>query len=81
MKKNKYLLLISSLGVLALLVAAAISENFLKEWHAIQGQARTQEGPIDVKLRQIVNPDLRESGPLRDLPRRNGTRGTGPFGS
>jgi len=61
MKKNKYLLLISSLGVLVLLVAAAVDENFLKDWHAIQGQARTQEGPIDVKLRQIVNADLRKA--------------------
>ncbi|HBR58741.1 MAG TPA: hypothetical protein DEA22_14930, partial [Blastocatellia bacterium] len=59
MKKNKYLLLISSLGVLVLLVAAAVSENFLKEWHMIQGASRTDEGGTDVRLRQIVNADLR----------------------
>ncbi|REJ75538.1 MAG: hypothetical protein DWQ47_08680 [Acidobacteria bacterium] len=58
MKKNKYLLLLSSVGVFALLVYAAVSENFLKEWHTIQSQARTTEGPIDVRLRQIVNPSL-----------------------
>lgn len=59
MKKNKYLLLISSLGVLALLVAAAVSENFLKEWQLIQGASRTDEGAAEVRLRQIVNTDLR----------------------
>ncbi len=59
MKKNKYLLLISSLGVLVLLIAAAVSENFLKEWHMIQGASRTDEGGTDVRLRQIVNADLR----------------------
>lgn len=58
MKKNKLLLLFSSLGVLLLLLAAAASENFLKDWHNIQGAARTQDGPIDVRLRQIVNKDL-----------------------
>jgi mono/diheme cytochrome c family protein len=58
MKKNKYLLLFSSLGVLLLLLIAAASENFLKEWHFIQGSARTQDGPIEVRLRQVVNTDL-----------------------
>ena len=59
MNKNKYLLLSSSIGVLLLLVVAAVSENFFKEWQQIQSTARTQEGPIDVRLRQIVNPNLR----------------------
>jgi cbb3-type cytochrome c oxidase subunit III len=59
MNKNKYLLMASSLGVLLLLVAAAISENFMKDWQEIQDVARTSEGPIDVRLRQVVNPDLR----------------------
>ncbi|QQS39696.1 MAG: c-type cytochrome [Acidobacteriota bacterium] len=58
MKKNKYLLLISSLGVFALLVYAAVSENFFKEWHSIQAGAKTSEGPLDVRLRQIINPSL-----------------------
>ncbi|MDM7922892.1 MAG: multiheme c-type cytochrome, partial [Pyrinomonadaceae bacterium] len=59
MNKNKYLLMISSIGVFALLAAAAISENFLKEWHSIQADAVTPEGPAAVQLRQIVNPELR----------------------
>ncbi|MBI3209515.1 MAG: c-type cytochrome [Candidatus Solibacter usitatus] len=59
MKKNKYLLLISSLGVFALLVAAAVEENFFKEWRSIQSSARNEEGPVPVMLRQVVNPSLR----------------------
>ena len=59
MNKNKYLLLFSSLGVLLLLVIAAVSENYLKEWHGIQATAKTQEGTIDTRLRQIVNPNLK----------------------
>jgi mono/diheme cytochrome c family protein len=58
MKKNKYLLLASSLGTLALLVAAAIQENFRKEWRQIQASAHSGEGAIRVQLRQIVNPGL-----------------------
>jgi cbb3-type cytochrome c oxidase subunit III len=61
MNKNKYLLMLSSLGVFVLLAAAAASENFFKEWHAVQGSATTQEGAIDVHLRQIVNPNLKTS--------------------
>jgi cbb3-type cytochrome c oxidase subunit III len=59
MSKNKYLLLISSLGVLALLVGAAVQENFLREWRQIQSQGRNEEGPIAVQLRQVVNPGLK----------------------
>jgi len=59
MNKNKYLLMISSIGVFLLLPAAAVSKNFLKEWHSIQVNATTTEGPIDVRLRQIVNPSLK----------------------
>lgn len=61
MEKNKYLLLGSSLGVLALLIAAAVEENFLKQWRRIQSQGRNEEGPIAVQLRQVVNPSLRIS--------------------
>ena len=61
MKKNKYLLLISSLGVLALLVVAAAQENFGREWRRIQAVAHGEEGPIPVALRQIVNPGLGSS--------------------
>ncbi|MBK6587856.1 MAG: hypothetical protein IPG22_06020 [Acidobacteria bacterium] len=59
MNKNKYLLMVSSIGVFLLLAAAAVSENFMKDWHSIQGNAKTTEGPIDLRLRQIVNPQLK----------------------
>ncbi|MFV0389663.1 MAG: c-type cytochrome [Pyrinomonadaceae bacterium] len=59
MNKNKYLLFFSSVGVLLLLVVAAVSENFFKEWHGIQAEAKTQDGPIEEHLRQIVNPALK----------------------
>jgi mono/diheme cytochrome c family protein len=59
MNKNKHLLLWSSLGVLALLIVAAVQENFLKQWREIQASARTDVGPVDVHLRQIVVPKLR----------------------
>lgn len=55
MRKNKYLLLASSLGVLALLIVAAVQEHYLREWRAIQRRARSEEGPVPVQLRQIVN--------------------------
>lgn len=58
MSQNKYLLLFSSLGVLGLLVCAAVQENFLKEWRRIQVSAQASTGPIDVRLRQVVVPDL-----------------------
>lgn len=56
MNKNKHLLLWSSLGVLVLLMVAAVQENFLKTWRQIQSTARTDAGSIDVHLRQIVVP-------------------------
>lgn len=58
MNKNKHLLLWSSVGVLLLLIFAAVDENFLKEWRQIQEAAHNEEGPIDVRLRQVVNPGL-----------------------
>ena len=61
MKKNKYLLLLSSLGTLILLVGAAVQENFGKDWRKIQATAHSDEGPIPVQLRQIVNGTLRTS--------------------
>ena len=51
--------MVSSIGVFILLAAAAVSENFMKEWHGIQNSAKTTEGPIDPRLRQIVNPNLK----------------------
>jgi len=61
MRENKLLLLFASLGVLLLLVIAAVQENYLKEWRRIQGAARSEEGPIKELLRQVVNPGLRSS--------------------
>jgi mono/diheme cytochrome c family protein len=55
MKRNKYLLLGSSGGVLLLLAGAAAHENFLKDWRRIQSRARSDEGAVPVQLRQIVN--------------------------
>jgi mono/diheme cytochrome c family protein len=58
MNKNKHLLLWSSAGVLLLLVIAAVQENVLKQWRQIQGSARAETGPVDVRLRQVVAPSL-----------------------
>ena len=61
MNRNKVLLLVSSLGVLVLLVLAAARENFGREWRQIQARAESDEGPIPIALRQVVNPTLRTS--------------------
>lgn len=61
MNKNKYLLLVSSLGVLALLMVAAARENIFKPWRRIQTASRTEAGPVEVKLRQIVVPALQSA--------------------
>jgi cbb3-type cytochrome c oxidase subunit III len=61
MNKNKYLLLLSSIGTLLLLMAAAAHEHLLKDWRRIQSSARSDEGAVPVQLRQIVNPALRVS--------------------
>jgi mono/diheme cytochrome c family protein len=61
MKKNKHLLLWSSAGVFALLLVAAVTENFGREWRNAQKASASAEGPIDVRLRQIVNPGLNVS--------------------
>jgi mono/diheme cytochrome c family protein len=58
MKKNKYLLLGSSVGVLLLLLVAAVQENWLKSWRRIQKSGHGEEGRLSVQLRQIVNPAL-----------------------
>jgi len=59
MNKNKYLLLISSAGVLVLLVGAAVQEDLFKDWRKIQGVGRADEGAIPVQLRQVINTNLR----------------------
>ncbi|MGQ0734059.1 MAG: c-type cytochrome [Acidobacteriota bacterium] len=58
MDRNKWLLLVSSIGVLALLVTAAVQENVLREWRQIQTSSAGEDGAIPVMLRQIVNVDL-----------------------
>lgn len=58
MRKNKHLLLWSSLATLWLLVIAAVQENVLKDWRQLQAAAVSPDGPIEVRLRQIVVPAL-----------------------
>lgn len=59
MNKNKHLLLLSSAGVLVLLVGAAVHENLFKDWRRIQAGGRSEEGAIPVQLRQVINTNLR----------------------
>ncbi|MBI4850242.1 MAG: c-type cytochrome [Acidobacteria bacterium] len=58
MDKNKYLLLWSSFAAFIVLVIAALSDNYWKDWQQIQKNARADGKTIDVKLRQIVIPEL-----------------------
>ena len=58
MKRNKYLLLVSSVAALLLLAGAAVDENVLKEWRRIQARGRNEDGAIPVQLRQVVNNHL-----------------------
>ncbi len=58
MRKNKLLLLASSLGVLLLLIVAAVQENWLKPWRQVQAAGRIDQSAIDVQLRQITNAKL-----------------------
>ena len=58
MNRNKWLLLGSSIGVLVLLVTAALQENVFREWRQIQSRAQSDDGPITVQLRQVVNEPL-----------------------
>ena len=60
MKANKHLLLWSSLGTLAVLLWAAVQENFFRDWRLIQReiQARLPSAQADafaIQLRQIVS--------------------------
>ena len=61
MKNNKYLLLVSSIGVLLLLFVAAADEHFFKDWRGIQSAAKPQEGALAIRLRQVINPNLKVS--------------------
>ncbi|HUF47843.1 MAG TPA: c-type cytochrome [Vicinamibacterales bacterium] len=58
MKRNKHLLLWSSVVTLGLLVVAAAQENLFKDWRRLQQQASGPDGGIEVRLRQVVVPAL-----------------------
>lgn len=63
MKTNKHLLLWSSLGTLAVLLWAAVDENFLRDWRIIQRRIQqqlssTQAAAFPIQLRQIVSREL-----------------------
>ncbi|GAB4135277.1 c-type cytochrome [Thermopirellula anaerolimosa] len=55
MKKNKHLLLWSSLGVSCLLLAAAAQENVLREWRGIQRDVARRDD-LEIRIRQVVAP-------------------------
>ena len=59
MRKNKHLLLWSSLASLALLVVAATQENVLRDWRRLQRAASSEGRPVEVHLRQVVIPSLK----------------------
>jgi mono/diheme cytochrome c family protein len=56
-KRNKILLLVSSVVTLLLLGVAAAQENFFQEWRRLQRDAPMAEGS-SVRLRQVVIPAL-----------------------
>jgi mono/diheme cytochrome c family protein len=56
--RNKWLLLVASLGVLALLVVAALREQVWLEWRQVQAAVTIDGAPAPVLLRQVVNPAL-----------------------
>lgn len=63
MKANKHLLLWSSLAALAVLVWAAVHENFFRDWrvsqHEVQAElSASQAEAFDIQLRQIVSRDV-----------------------
>jgi len=58
MKRNKHLLLWSSVVTLGLLVAAAVQENVFQDWRRVQAATRGPDGPVEMRLRQVVIPVL-----------------------
>ena len=58
MRRNKHLLLWSSVVTLALLVVAAAQENVFKDWRRLQARTAGPDGAVDVRLRQVVVPAL-----------------------
>lgn len=81
MNKNKYLLLVSSIGVLLLLIVAAV-QDISVDWDRIQSGAVAEDGPIEVRIRQIVVPELHISDRCVSChvgmdPSEQGIRGSG----
>lgn len=63
-RANKLLLLVSSLATLALLLVAALKENWFRDWRAAQRAYRSllpagQAADFQVQLRQVYAPGLR----------------------
>ena len=63
MRRNKLLLLVSSLVTMALLITAAYQENVAREWRQLQRRyasrlESSQAGEFDVHLRQVYVPAL-----------------------
>jgi cytochrome c oxidase cbb3-type subunit 3 len=63
MKANKHLLLWSSIGTLAVLLWAAVHENFLRDWRLIQSEVRrrlpsAQADGFQLQLRQVVSREV-----------------------
>jgi len=63
MKVNKHLLLWSSIGALAVLIWAAVDENFLRDWRIIQRRVQQQLSSAQavafpIQLRQIVSREV-----------------------
>ena len=56
--RNKHLLLWSSLLTFALLAAAAVHENFFREWRRAQAGASRPGTPVEIRLRQVYVPSL-----------------------
>ena len=63
-RRNKYLLLVSSLATLLLLILAAYQENVAREWRRLQREYRSllgspQAQDFQIQLRQVYAPNLR----------------------
>jgi mono/diheme cytochrome c family protein len=58
MRRDKVLLLVSSLAALGLLAIAAAEENLWRDWRRVQRAASAPDGELEVRLRQIVVPAL-----------------------
>jgi len=57
-RRNKHLLLWSSVLTLVLLMVAAAEENVFKDWRQLQQRTSGPDGAVEVRLRQVVVPPL-----------------------